>query len=607
MSQLKAKEISVLESILDTTRKEKTSGRGWSARLRKKSLKSGLVALEGTEFERLNLGRDEVLAVAAVFEKVLKGSPEMSFGDILSALNAVLGYRQGYAAIVGLIKKEVLATSSHRHGGGVSLMEQTLTPTPAFYALVEESEQEKVSPYQDNSEFLLDHFRRIDVRADMVAASRSGEPSVRIRSRLESLEERIGRRLQAGERTFPLNDLVEKYQLNQKEELVVLCLLRKYAGFERNKVGDTIDDILEVISDSADEYFENRLLFSPESRLVSEGIVELEEDNEILRHFMRDVCLKENIIDWVLEKGEATDDMRLKRFVQNQGVFEIRTSAVGLAGVILDQKTMGSVQMIVRHVESKALERLHEWGFSSGELIPNSFNETSARAPGLTALFFGPSGTGKTLTALAVGKELDRSLITLDCSKILSAWVGNSEKNVRRLFDDFEKLSKQLEVKPILLLNEVDQFLGERMKAERSVDRMYNQMQNLFLERMEQFEGILIATTNLENNIDEAFSRRFHFKLKFGHPDAEQRLRLWQIHVPKNAPMADDVDFEYLAKKYAFTGGQIALVVNNAAIAAAVEEKTGNRIDQELLIRFCKQELEGNWSESEKDFGFTAN
>lgn len=212
-------------------------------------------------------------------------------------------------------------------------------------------------------------------------------------------------------------------------------------------------------------------------------------------------------------------------------------------------------------------------------------------------LFYGPPGTGKTLTANSIAYFLKRRFITLDCSKVLNAWVGESEQNTRRIFDKYREVSKNLQNPPVLLLNEAEQFLHRRIESIRSTDHMYNQMQNIFLEQLERFEGILIATTNLVDNLDPAFSRRFHHKIEFRRPGPEERLKLWQVHIPEKVPLSYDIDFLHLSTLYDLSGGEISIVVKNALTRAAIR---GDRLCQDDLIKACEDELSGNFDDTAK-------
>jgi len=185
-------------------------------------------------------------------------------------------------------------------------------------------------------------------------------------------------------------------------------------------------------------------------------------------------------------------------------------------------------------------------------------------------MFYGYPGTGKTITALSLAKSLKKSILNFDCSKILSQYVGESERNVRKIFDTYYELSEKTKSNPVLLLNEADQFLSSRSSGPNSsVDKMHNQMQNIFLEQIENFKGILIATTNLLENIDTAFSRRFDYKIEFKKPDFKQRLILFSKNLPKHAIYEENFNIDELAK-FPLTGGQIKTVIKNTALSVAV-------------------------------------
>ena len=207
------------------------------------------------------------------------------------------------------------------------------------------------------------------------------------------------------------------------------------------------------------------------------------------------------------------------------------------------------------------------------------------------------------MTAYSLAKSLKRKVLSFDCSRILSMYVGESEKNVRRIFDTYNELSEKTKSSPVLLLNEADQFLSSRTTGPGGgADKMHNQMQNIFLEQIENFEGVLIATTNLLESIDPAFSRRFNYKLEFAKPGLEQRRQLWEKMLPKNAPYAEDFDIARLAH-YELSGGQIDVVIKNTALAVAVSDHPvfTTRAFEETI----KRELSGAFGE-EKTMGFVS-
>jgi SpoVK/Ycf46/Vps4 family AAA+-type ATPase len=247
----------------------------------------------------------------------------------------------------------------------------------------------------------------------------------------------------------------------------------------------------------------------------------------------------------------------------------------------------------MHQLDREVIAKLHEWGIKD-------------KKAGIDAriIFYGPPGTGKTLTAHSLSRSLKRQVLSFDCSKILSMYVGESEKNVRKIFDTYADLTKQTKTEPILLLNEADQFLSSRSQgAGTSADQMHNQMQNIFLEQIEKFQGILIATTNLLENIDQAFSRRFNYKIEFKKPDKAQRLKLWKMMLPKNAPYEEGFEMEKLST-YPLTGGQINLIVKNTAYTVATRKEPIFR--SEDFVNEIEKERQGNF-DTEKSVGFLNN
>ncbi len=180
-------------------------------------------------------------------------------------------------------------------------------------------------------------------------------------------------------------------------------------------------------------------------------------------------------------------------------------------------------------------------------------------------------------------------------------YVGESEKNVRKMFDEYMEISEKLKIKPILLLNEADQFLSTRTTSSfSSADKMHNQIQNIFLEQFEKFDGILIATTNLLETLDKAFSRRFDKKIKFERPSFKQRLALWEIKLPKEAEYEEGFDIKELAKPQ-LSGAEIELIIKNTALKVALRKKPVFKIED--FTQEIKKEKGGSF-DSQKELGF---
>ena len=204
---------------------------------------------------------------------------------------------------------------------------------------------------------------------------------------------------------------------------------------------------------------------------------------------------------------------------------------------------------------------------------------------GFACLFYGAPGTGKTETALQLARRTGRDIIQVNIPEIKSCWVGESEKNIKRLFDDYRSKVKNSKLAPILLFNEADAVIGIRQKgAQGAVDKMENSIQNIILQEMETLDGIMIATTNLAQNLDKAFERRFLYKIKFDKPTIEARMSIWREMIPA---LTED-EARTLSTKYEFSGGQIENIARRNAIGTILHGNEASTLD--TLIAYCNDE-----------------
>ena len=216
---------------------------------------------------------------------------------------------------------------------------------------------------------------------------------------------------------------------------------------------------------------------------------------------------------------------------------------------------------------------------------------------GFTCLFYGDPGTGKTETVYQIARESGRDLFVVDVSKIKSCWVGESEKNMKEVFDKYRETVKSGRTIPILLFNEADAVFGVRREgAENAVDKMENSIQNIILQEMEDLDGILIATTNLTSNLDKAFERRFLYKVRFEKPTLEARKLIWKAMMPS---LSED-EAVLLAQDFQFSGGQIENIVRKREIKAIIGSEDPDFDD---VRAFCEEEILGNET-SRKRIGF---
>ncbi len=212
------------------------------------------------------------------------------------------------------------------------------------------------------------------------------------------------------------------------------------------------------------------------------------------------------------------------------------------------------------------------------------FDEKLSLGRGLNALFAGPSGTGKTMAAAIMARELGLDLYKIDLSGVVSKYIGETEKNLARVFAEAEATSA------ILFFDEADALFGKRSEVKDAHDRYANVETSYLLQRMEEYDGISILATNLRRNMDDAFVRRIAFVVQFPVPEEPERLRLWQGVFPEATPRGEDVDLPFMAKQFKLAGGNIKNIALAAAFLAASD--TAGVVSMRHVVRGTRRELQ---------------
>jgi hypothetical protein len=207
------------------------------------------------------------------------------------------------------------------------------------------------------------------------------------------------------------------------------------------------------------------------------------------------------------------------------------------------------------------LEEIRHW-LRHGDTLLDDWGMRARLRPGFTSLFYGPSGTGKTLSACLLGKHCGCDVYMVDLSMIVSKYIGETEKNLARVFDMAENR------RWILFFDEADALFGKRTSVDSAHDRFANQEVSFLLQRIESFNGVVILASNLKGNIDDAFLRRFHSVVYFPMPRPAERRRIWQNAFSPRAVLEPAIDLGRLAEKHDLTGGTIMNVVRYSSLKA---------------------------------------
>lgn len=276
------------------------------------------------------------------------------------------------------------------------------------------------------------------------------------------------------------------------------------------------------------------------------------------------------------EQRATNDDLhQAARWRSNQALRELARkieSKHGWADAILAPLCARQLHELYLSVKHRHIV-YSQWGF----------DDKLAAGKGVTALFHGPSGTGKTMVAGIVARELGLDLYQIDLSTVVSKYIGETEQNLSRIFHAAEASNA------ILFFDEADALFGKRSEVKDARDRYANIEVAYLLQKMEEYDGVAILATNLHNNMDEAFARRLHHTVQFRQPDARMREQIWRKVFPAQTPLAPELDFVFLARQFEITGGNI----RNAALSAAfLAADDGQPVTMAMIVTAVARELQ---------------
>ena len=552
-------------------------------------------------YQRLQCSKNEALILKELCKSYVCAGASVSAFSLLVGLfgekdYAYLDYLED---LKGLIKRGFVTSgsgffknidSNKLSNSKLVLLQSELSLSQYFLDFIDSKTSfkvPKIKAYGAYLEYLRDEFLKVELY-EKLSFARHSEYYAVLKSHIKEFEKYIKECLKLSKFHNVLNAIFKEHALNAKEQILFLALLKEeYTLSHENSAAREQNALLNLISENELELRQNKKLLEDDSKLLN--LIEYDEYLNAFGELSKSFFISDEVLERVINSPtKQNQKLKLESLVKEQEIFELIEPNIDINDIIMPENTKELLSNILKQKDKKVLERLSLWGIKSSKNIEAKI------------IFYGPPGTGKTMSAFGVAKAMKKAVLSFDCSKILSKWVGESEQNVRKIFDTYKNIANSCKQSPILLLNEADQFLSTRIEGGSGSDKMHNQMQNIFLEQIERFSGVLIATTNFLESLDSAFSRRFDLKIEFKKPDFKDRLKMWEKFLPKNADFEEAFELETLAK-YELSGAQILMVVKNTALKTAISKD--GIFTMRAFLESIQKELEGSFYKS-KIVGF---
>ncbi len=376
--------------------------------------------------------------------------------------------------------------------------------------------------------------------------------------------------------SFNLIQFCKSHNFTMTDTFLLMYVIHKYSEGKNGVELDIFNNV--IFSDSRQKIKYIQTLISEENVLAKNNFVEL-----VSNGFAQDYeCYLTNKLNQVLKTFGIYFNITKNDFWTVKNPEEIFVKEL-----ILNPEEEKQVSVLDSILETSKFTELTQ------KMKKNGFQT------GLNILFYGLPGTGKTESAYQIAKKCNRKILTVDISNLKSMWYGKTEKIIKRIFKDYAVFSESEENTPILFFNEADAIFSRRKdNVNSSVDQTENTIQNILLNELENFNGILIATTNLQGNLDKAFERRFLYKINFMLPNHNSRIKIWKLKFPH----FEKQDLDYLGRNYHLSGAQIDNILRKTEIESLLFNKEFQFDD---ILEYCNQEnLEKS---NENKIGFYAN
>lgn len=369
-------------------------------------------------------------------------------------------------------------------------------------------------------------------------------------------------------------DLTDDYDVF--EFTLLLLFIHMLYNDENNKV--TFFEIQQIFNNSP-QFFRIRNRFRNEvGKLFENGIIEIRRNEALLN--------KDVFVLTKKAKEKIFENIKLKEETKQALNGMITPEMITTKELFFNDDNQVLINKLEEVLKPNVLPQIQE------RLVQNGMRK------GIACLLYGTPGTGKTESVYQIAKKTGRDLLTVNAYDFRDKWIGESEKKIKQIFDSYKRYCKNSDITPILLLNEADGILGIRSKgASESVDIMTNSVQNIILQELENIDGVVIATTNMTENLDAAFERRFIYKLNFSKPNTDTKKKIWMSTI-KNI---SEKDATKLASEFDFSGGEIENIARKVTISSIID---GETIGFNGIRSLCKNERIQNNQNSKSKVGY---
>ena len=514
-----------------------------------------------TKFE-INL--EEATLFAFILQKFVQSGRSVSLDETEDGELDIKVGNKNYLKIVknlrGLLDKDLVTTESRRNRS--SIMNPDVNIDEGIFSQIV---------------FGSDVFERVDF-SNVYSIIQAVDALFESRDEKKISEKRFfnefDRVMQKMDKSLVLYQLLIPYR--EMEQLMIFkACIQKIKGYGEQECNRFATEIYENLSDVA-RFMEN--IYKDNFKCFKDKVLKLDENSA----FRSD------------PNFELTSNAHQKIFgskIKNKNEFKTHFSkhlkhSSFKQELFLDEKIANTTHTIAKAISKKEYTNIVK-------------QLKNAHLPsGIVSLLYGYPGTGKTATVYEISKLTKRDVLQVDISCIRDKYVGESEKRLKAIFDEYARAKEELKHTPILLFNEADALIGQRIQANDSVDVMNNAMQNILLEELEKFEGIFFATTNLIDNMDSAFDRRFLYKVEFAKPSLQTRAKIWKSKLPT----LQDNDIDAITS-YDLSGGQIENVSRKYMLDTILNLKT---FDINALKKLCESESNFKKDVTCKSIGFVA-